>query len=113
MDLNKVIKTIITDEDRTRALRYCFYTGDGEMNQEVIEQGILERYRAIGKPLEGILIQRTGLNTVEINHPTGNVCHIHRFPRLMSTDVYWTTDGIFTEEEANEMADWLLANFHH
>lgn len=63
--LMSCIKRSVHEQHRFTALEDCFSTWDGNIDLDVITQGLHDRYTAIGQPLEGIRFRRTSLKVVE------------------------------------------------
>ncbi len=65
-----VVNTVVAgvkEQDRVRALVNCFATWDGsDVDQSVIADGIITRYRAMGKPIAGLNFRRVDLTSVVV-----------------------------------------------
>lgn len=121
----------VVEQDRHVALVDCFKTWDEELNLEVILQGIMDRYNAIGMQFvvkHGLKVIRPELNEVKILARYGSLITITRFRHLKKTDAAYQyhddenvvgvyiarneNNEIFHDHEMETMAKWLLANFH-
>lgn len=113
----KALTTRITDsvkeQHRLTALSDCLATWDGEVTQEVVEQGIHDRLRAMGRPIEGIAFKRVNLNCVEAHTPDGKLFTVHYWTGTGSTDMLYLGDNPFSASEQRRLATWLVENFYH
>lgn len=113
--LARAVVNTMAEQDRVIALENCFHTWDGNVDLEVIEQGIMERYAAMGRnePL-GIRFERDGLNMVKgylANMETGEVTHI--FTTYSSVSPWFRDEKFFTHKERHMVSEWLGKNFYH
>ncbi|UYE93538.1 hypothetical protein [Shewanella phage FishSpeaker] len=100
------------------ALVNCFYTWDGQCDEDVITQGILDRYAAMEAPLIGVKLVRKNLYNVVVL----GIFESHEdCPKILfdfSVKPYICADHIsdnlfFHTEEINFLKTWLMENFYH
>ena len=118
----KTITSMITNnalsQHKQVALVNCFYTWDGQCDEDVITQGILDRYAAMGAPLIGVKLVRKNLYNVVVL----GIFESHEdCPKILfdfSVKPYTCADHIsdnlfFHTEEINFLKTWLMENFYH
>jgi hypothetical protein len=121
----------VQNESRIVALTDCLHTWDGNISEDVIVQGIMARYAALGTPLQGLRLSRPSLTNVKViglsqegktftvlsfrvnEHKysfTGTVEQEYGTKVLCATS---SCEDYFHKEEISKMGVWLLENFHH
>lgn len=113
MQVTTYILDSVKEQQRVIALENCFQTWDGNVDIDVILQGLHDRFAAINKPLSGICIERSGLNNISIFTEEMTLCEIVQLPVSQCFDTYWRVESPLHEHEELEMAKWLFKNFHH
>lgn len=128
-ELNQTITQSVAEQDRKIALYCCHRGWDDAIDADTIRDGILTRFRALGKPLESVHIKRTSLVRVTVQDNAGNeLIHWQRCANrpiadranlvieLGDKEYLWVRPAyrdFFHLHELQEMGLWLLENFYH
>lgn len=107
------IKAEIKDTDLIVALCDCFYTWDGDVNLDVITQGILARYRAMGINLHYISYRRKGLQRVEVYTQSDYGVEKLIMTAKKGVSPFMVDSEYFHEEERKVLNEFLINNFYH
>ena len=114
MSLTATVLASITEQNRVIALENCFHSWDGEIDDEVILQGIHDRYIAMGKPLEGIQVRRHSLYKVTISDTSGrDLFTVLDYPAIQSHNVIAIHQKFFHQKELKVLGRYLADNAHH
>lgn len=107
------IKAEIKDTDLIVALCDCFYTWDGDVNLDVITQGIIDRYKVMGMQLRGIAYERKGLDVVEVHARYNNNIEGIIIRAKKNKSPFMVNPEFFREEECEVLNEFLINNFYH
>lgn len=125
------IRTSVLEQQKHIALINCVEGWDGAVTAETIISGIQDRYAAMGARSPTLRLQRTDLRTVVIetrtrvigyfvksegcDMPLGKIVDSQRVT-LKSDESAWIwleCPYFFNQEELQQMAEFLLNEFHH
>lgn len=114
MSLTATVLASITEQNRITALENCFHSWDGEIDDDVILQGIHDRYIAMGKPLEGIQVRRHSLHKVCVSDTKGrDLLTVLDYPDVQTHSVHALHKDLFHTEELKVLGKYLVDNVHH
>lgn len=114
MSLVTTILSSVYEQNRVIALENCFSSWDGEIDNDVIIQGIHDRYIAMGKPLEGLCIRRHSLYKVTVSDTKGrDLFTVLDYPDIQSHDVIAIHQKFFHAKELKVLGRYLADNAHH
>lgn len=104
----------VKEQARVIALENCFTTWDGNVDLDVIIQGLHDRFKAIGRPLEGIRFRRTSLHVVEADFLENGKVSTYKWTYHLGILDWESPDfaGILTPEEQVTMQLWLKDNYY-
>lgn len=131
--LVSVLNRAVVEQDRVVALKNCFATWDGQIDREVILQGIMERLTRMGKGdlvKGGLRLTRSNLDRVTVECPERTLFAITRFnaePLIAPSDsAVFQHDGAvicvmqnavivdcFHKEEMQLLGRWAMDNAYH
>lgn len=114
LSLSDKITNTVQEQTHPIAVTNCFSMWDDEINLEVIVQGIHDRLKALGSPIEALELKKTGLNMIKILNPEGEV--MIEVLHLSSSNTYCfggAKKDMFNRSELTLMGKWLMENFHH
>lgn len=131
--LVSVLNRTVVEQDREVALKNCFATWDGQIDRDVILQGIMERLTRMGKGdlvKDGIRLTRSNLFRVVVETPELTLFTINRLnkkPLLDPSDsAVFEHDGAvicvmqyavivdcFHKEEMQLLGAWAMDNVYH
>lgn len=113
MNMIQHVMNAVSEQARRTALVDCFETWDGSTDLEVIIQGLHDRLTALGQPVDGLYVERTGLTTISIHSEEQTLCDIHAFGTVGEYHVVWYIINPLSVSEETHMAKWLSNNFYH
>ena len=113
--LVSVIRDGIATQNRETALVSCHRGWDGDIDQDTIAQGVMERYRALGRAYAvegGVAFRRTGL---------GNVALVRLGALDLELEVISLRQGVvrvvdhdtFHSHEVSDITAWMQEHVYH
>ena len=110
-----VIRDGIATQNRETALVSCHRGWDGGIGKDTIAQGVMERYRALGRAyavVGGVAFRRTGLGNVALVRLGASGIELEVISMRQGV-VHVVDHDTFHAHEVNEIGAWMQEHVYH